>query len=279
MMIHLDGRLVAAAKARIDPADRGLTLGDGLFETLRAGADGIARLDAHLRRLRHGARVLGIPVPISDDDLARAFRQTLDANGLGDGVVRMTLTRGPGGRGVAPPAQPRPTLMITAQPLPEDANRPLDAVIATVTRRNEHSPLARVKSLNYLDNILARREAQERGADDAILLNTAGRLAETTVANLFVVIDGRAVTPPVAEGALPGTMRGAVIAAGADERPLAAGDLARASEAFVTNSLGLRGLTSVDGTAIGDGRSGPVLDRLREIVESRENAYRDTPMK
>jgi len=125
-----------------------------------------------------------------------------------------------------------------------------------VTRRNEHSPLARVKSLNYLDNILARREAAENGADDAILLNTRGRVAETTIANLFALIDGRVVTPSVAEGALPGIARGLILERlEVAERPLTLAELRRAGEIVLTNSLGVRPVVAVDGVPLtgGDG--------------------------
>ena len=265
MLIHLNGALVSAAEARVDPADRGLALGDGLFETIRARGGRPLRLAAHCARLRAGAEVLDLPVPISDEALGRALEETLKANAVTDGVLRLTLTRGPGPRGLLPPPQPRPTLLITAA-AEASSPSPIRAVIATKTRRNEHSPLSRCKCINYLDNILARLEAAKRGADDALLLNTAGRLAGTTMANLFLVIDGVVVTPPVADGALPGVIRAEVLAAaGAEERSLKPEDLASASEAFITNCLGIRAVVSVDGAPIGDGRPGPVFEKFRAI--------------
>ena len=265
MLIHLNGALVSAAEARVDPADRGLTLGDGLFETIRARGGRPLRLAAHCARLRAGADVLDLPVPVSDEALGRALEETLEANAVTDGVLRLTLTRGPGPRGLLPPPQPRPTLLITAA-TEASSPSPIRAVIATKTRRNEHSPLSRCKCINYLDNILARLEAAKRGADDALLLNTAGRLAGTTMANLFLVIDGVVVTPPVADGALPGVIRAEVLAAaGAEERSLKPEDLASASEAFITNCLGIRAVVSVDGAPIGDGRPGPVFEKFRAI--------------
>ena len=265
MLIHLNGALVSAAEARVDPADRGLALGDGLFETIRARGGRPLRLAAHCARLRAGAEVLDLPVPISDEALGRALEETLKANAVTDGVLRLTLTRGPGPRGLLPPPQPRPTLRITAA-AEASSPYPIRAVIATTTRRNEHSPLSRCKCINYRDNILARLEAAKRGANDALLLNTAGRLAGTTMANLFLVIDGVVVTPPVADGALPGVIRAEVLAAaGAEERSLKPEDLASASEAFITNCLGIRAVVSVDGAPIGDGRPGPVFEKFRAI--------------
>ncbi len=249
MMLWLDGRLVEREDARIDPADRGFTLGDGLFETIRAEAGCAAYLDRHLKRLKEGAQVLGIPLSWPDAAIEAALTALLAAEGLREAALRLTLTRGPGPRGIVPPAEPHPTLMITAGPLPPPAG-PARLVIATVTRRNEMSPLARLKTLNFLDNILARREAAERGADDAILLNTAGRVAEATAANLFVLKDGVWVTPPVEDGALPGIARGRLLEQGAVEASLEPADLARAAAAFLSNSLGLRPVAAIDGTPL-----------------------------
>jgi len=246
MMLWLDGRLVDRAEARIDPADRGFTLGDGLFETIRAEAGHAAYLDRHLKRLKEGAQMLGIPLGWPDAAIEAAIAALLAAEGLRDAALRLTLTRGPGPRGIVPPAEPQPTLMITAGPLPPPAG-PARLVIATITRRNEMSPLARLKTLNYLDNILARREAAERGADDAILLNTVGRVAEATAANLFVLRDGVWVTPPIEDGALPGIARGLLLEQGAVERSLEPADLATAEAAFLSNSLGLRPVAEIDG--------------------------------
>lgn len=248
MKVWLNGALGDAQAARIAPDDRGFTLGDGVFETLRAADGAIVRLDAHLARLRRGADLLSLPVP--QVDFGTALRETLAANGLSDGALRLTLTRGPAPRGVLPPANPTPTLLITAGPLPPAT--PVRLVIARITRRNEFSPLSGIKSLAYLDNILARQEAAARGADDALLLNTQGRVAETSTANLFVVVDGRVVTPPVADGALPGTLRAELLKHGALEAPVTPELLATAQEAFVTTSLGIRSVNALDGRALSD---------------------------
>jgi branched-chain amino acid aminotransferase len=264
--VWLDGRLVAAAEARIDPADRGFLLGDGLFETMRARAGAVLRLNAHLARLRAGVTVLRIaPLP-PDADIAAALDATLRANGLADAVLRLTVTRGPAGRGLPPPADARPTVLVTAAPPPASPD-PARVVIARTTRRNENSPLCAVKSLNRLDDVLARVDAAERGADDALLLNNAGRLVESTVANLFAVIGGELVTPPLSDGALPGTVRAALIAGhGVVERPLTEADFAAADEAFLTNALGLRPVIACDGRPVGDGVPGPVARRLSDVL-------------
>lgn len=244
MKLWLGTGIVAQEAAAISPLDRGFTLGDGLFETVRVASGTVLRVEAHLARLAAGARVLGLPLPALD--LADALAATAAANALTDGALRLTLTRGVGPRGVLPPAAPVPTLVITAAPLPPPA-APARLVIVERTRRNEFSPLAQVKSLNYLDNILARQEAAARGADDGVLLNTRGEVAETSIANLFAVLDGALVTPPLAAGVLPGIMRAAVLAQGAAERPLTVADLARAEEIVLTSALGIRSVAALEG--------------------------------
>ncbi len=261
-MIYLNGKLLPPAAARIDPSDRGFTLGDGVFETLRAHGGKIACLVAHLDRLRNAAETLRIPLPITTEEMAAALDETLAANGLGggDAALRVTLTRGPGPRGIQPPENPSPTLMITAAPAAEARRRGIHASLVEV-RRNEHSPLARLKTLNYLENILARQEVDSRGAEEALLRNLAGNLAEASAANLFLVIDGIACTPPLADGPLPGITRALVLARHlpAVERTLSPEDIGKAEEAFLTNSLiGVQPLIAVDDNTIGDGKIGPV---------------------
>lgn len=248
MKVWLNGTLQDAEAARIAPTDRGFTLGDGLFETIKARDGAPLRLEAHLARLRRGAGFLALPVPRID--FAAALSETLAANGLSDGVLRLTLSRGPAPRGVLPPKEPEPSLLITAGSLPPDG--PVRLVVARVTRRNEFSPLCGIKSLNYLDNILARQEAAGRGADDALILNTQGRIAETSMANVFVVKDGALVTPPLKDGALPGILRAELLKLGAIEQPLVPGDLARVKEMFLTTSLGIRSVDEVEARPLGD---------------------------
>lgn len=260
MKLWLGTGLVAQEDAHLSPFDRGFTLGDGLFETMRVRQGAVLRLKAHLARLATGAGVLGLPLPALD--LAAALAATAEANALTEGALRLTLSRGTGPRGVLPPAEPNPTLVITATPLPAPAP-PARLVIAQGTRRNDRSPLAQVKSLNYLDNILARQEAARRGADDAVLLNTRERVAETSIANLFAVIGGDLLTPPLSEGVLPGIMRAAVLADGAGERPLTAEDLSRADEIFLTSALGIRSVAALEGHEV-TGRA--VAEKLRARI-------------
>jgi branched-chain amino acid aminotransferase len=267
MIVFINGDLVASEEVHIDPWDRGLTLGDGLFETVRVHQGVAQRVFAHLKRLNHGADVLDIPLGISDEDLVHAIAMVIRENAIEEGTARLTVTRGVGPRGIAPPEQPTPTIIITAESLKEQNAEPVQAIIATCTRRNEHSPLAGLKTLNYLDNILARREALNVGAHDALLLNTIGAVAEATTANLFVAIEGQILTPPLKDGALQGIMRADVMAAtGATEQSLAPHAFGQISEAFLTNSLGIAPLIQVDDQVIGNGEPGPVCIRLQAMV-------------
>ena len=262
MIVSVNGVLADSKTARIDPADRGFTLGDGVFEIIVVRKNAVRHLAAHLARLTRGAAVLGIPMPGNIQEIAHMIGAAVTANALTDAVVRVILSRGPGGLEIAPPAHPTPTLVITVSPLPPPAE-PARVIIATVTRRNEHSPLARIKPLNYLDNILARREAAAAGGDDALLLNTAGRVAESTAANVFVLVDGYMLTPPVEDGALPGIIRAeAIKLARAEERSVTVEMIARASEVFLTNALGVQPVTHIDGKPIGDGEAGLITQLL-----------------
>lgn len=271
-MLYLDGHLVEPEQARIDPRDRGFLLGDGLFETIRAERGRLPLLERHLDRLEAGIATLGIPLPEPRDAIAAASLEVLEANRLTNhsAAVRLTLSRGRGPRGLVPPPEPEPTLLITAAPLVEQVPAPGRVVISTL-RRNEHSPLSRIKSLNYLDGVLALREAKERGADDAILCNTAGRLACASAANLFIVRGGALLTPGVGEGVLPGVTRALLlqlareIGSSAEEAALPTSALEGAEEAFLSNSLiGVRPLVAVDGLPVAGGAPGPLARRLGE---------------
>jgi branched-chain amino acid aminotransferase len=267
MTAYVNGEFVDDQEASIPVTDRGFTLGDGLFETMRVDAGAILRLRAHLQRLRNGACILELSLPVDDAALTAALMETLAANGLRNGVLRLTLTRGSASRGLVAPSDTEPTLVIIANDLPP-APVAARAIVAQQTRRNEFSPLSQCKSLDYLDNIIARQEAERAGANEALLLNTKGRLAEATISNLFLVVDGKMITPPLSDGALPGVMRATVIDhIECTDQSIFPDIFNRASEAFLTNSLGIRPLLSVDGETIGDGKPGTVTQQLQNELD------------
>ena len=270
-MIYLNGRIQPPDQVQIDPSDRGLLLGDGLFETLRCRDGAPEFLSDHLARLAAGAEKLGIPLAQDPETLASDITALLAANGLDRDLaaLRITLTRGSGPRGLVPPTAPSPNLLMTVAP-GSSGSAPARVKIAAI-RRNEHSPLSQLKSLNYLDAVLARQDAADSGADEAILLNTAGRLACASVANIFLVRGRSLLTPPPSEGVLSGIARAQILKLVPDlglspiEVPLERHQLTTCDEAFLTNSLiGVRPVVQVDQAALGSGQTGPVTERVSE---------------
>lgn len=254
-MLRLNGAPVDGAAAPFDLADRGLTLGDGLFETIAVFGGRPAALGAHLDRLSAAAAEIRLPV---DRAFCEAEVKALAADaGEGDCIVRLTVTRGAGARGLAIPDDGAATVIAASSPYPA-AMRFTPIRLATVSvRRNPTSFASCAKTLSYLDGVLAFDEAKRAGADDALMLNTAGRVASTAMANLFAVIGDELVTPPVSEGVLPGIVRGMVLAMAPDmglkpfERPLTGRELMNADAAFATNSVRLiMAVTAIDGRDI-----------------------------
>lgn len=229
--------------------DRGLTLGDGLFETLLAVDGALSHAQLHFQRMAGSAAALGLPPPPVPERLEAAARATLARNGLDQGraAVRLTLTAGRSARGLARDPGAAARLLITAGPAPE-AGRPVR--LATVpVRRNPASPASRHKTLSYIDGVMALNEAAARGADEAVMFNTRGRLASAAAANLVFRIGGEVVTPPLSEGILAGVTRTRLLAAlpGLVERRVTRAE-ARAAEGLVlTNALrGVRAALSWD---------------------------------
>jgi branched-chain amino acid aminotransferase len=278
MIVWLNGALTPTDEARIDPRDRGFLLGDGLFETLPAVSGRLFHLADHRARMVRGAELLGLPIPPATAELEDAALTVLAANGLAHdhAALRITYTRGTGPRGLLPPDEPAPTLLISATPAQPIA-APATAVV-TAQRRNHLAPTSRIKCLGYLDNILARREADQAGANEGLMINGDGDLACASAANLFAVEDGVLLTPAIDHGALPGVTREVVLALAAAngieavEAAVSPKRLASATEAFLTNSLiGVRPLVAVNGVTFGDGTPGPLTRILEEAyVETLE---------
>jgi branched-chain amino acid aminotransferase len=245
-MIWLNGRLVPREQAHIDIADRGLLLGDGLFETLRAYGGHVFKLEDHLGRLARGAAELGIPLPLDVPDIAAAVHETLEAHHLdaASAALRVTLTRGPSQRGLLPPEDPNPNLIISVSAYhPTASDEGFSVITSKRARRNEGSLTARLKTLQYLDNIVAQSEAAAEKAEEALLLNNKNAIACGARSNVFAVIKGTLLTPAIEEGALPGITRATILhlarelSVQASEARITHGDLAKAEEAFLTNSL------------------------------------------
>ncbi len=277
----LNGALLPLGAARIAPSDRGWTLADGCFETLRATDGGALWLDQHRARLGAGLAVLGIDAP-DLGDLPAAIARLLAAHGATAGVVRLQVSRGPSAeRGLAPPASSQPTTLLTFAPVVPFPAAPSErrAIIAATTRRNEWSPLSGIKALaSYPDLQIALAEARQHGADEALLRNTAGDLVCGTVANLWLVRGRTLHTPTLDCGATPGVVRRNLIAAAAtlglavSERRIQPVELWDADEVLLTNVVrGAQAVVAVDGRPIGSGAAGPVarqaLGWIRECAE------------
>jgi branched-subunit amino acid aminotransferase/4-amino-4-deoxychorismate lyase len=273
--LYLNGSLVQSDEAAISALDRAVFHGRALVETFAARDGRVSRLEAHYRRLCDSAPVLGLAVPLTLAALESAVAAVLDRNSVTDARLRLTLTAGPGDGAPG-------SVTLTDQPLtdypPEQYERGMHATVAAV-RRNETSPLSRIKcAAGLLDGLLAREAARAAGFDEAIMLNTRGLVAEATVANVFIVKGNRLLTPTLESGALPGVTRAAVLALARDsgldptETEVSLDDLRTADEAFLTNAvMGVMPLTRLDGAAIGDGCVGGATERAANglVGESR----------
>jgi branched-chain amino acid aminotransferase len=281
-IVYLNAKLLPRSQARISPFDHGFLYGYGLFETMRAYSGHIFRLSAHVERLTRSAAQLSIP--LSASELKKACYDTLKANKLSDARIRLTVSMGEGEATPDPPKRPRPTVLIIATnytpPSDKVYRRGYRAIVASM-RQNSQSPISRLKTSNYLNSILARKEAKEKGADEAILLNDKGFLSEGSASNIFVVSKGKLITPNEESGCLPGITRRVVIELATalsirvTERQIRLEELLNADEAFFTSSLiEMMPLTKVDGKTIGSGTRGRVSERLMSAY--KELVLRET---
>lgn len=232
-----------------------ITLGHGVFDTLLIREGVPVHGAAHMDRLIRHARIFGIEPPLTPDALlTRVINRVIQGQATtGLWRLRTILSAGEAPPGLAPAPDPRPTLRMTLAPAPDPRSlAPVSLIVAQTTRRNEFSPLSRIKSTNYGDAFLAAAEARTRGATDALLLNTQGRIACASAGNLFALLeDGTLVTPPCAEGAMDGIIRERLLTQGAMQRPLSPEDLTRARGLYVTNSLtGMRPAVSLSGHVV-----------------------------
>lgn len=279
----LGGEILPAAEARVPCLDRGFQYGDGVFETLRAEGGAAFFVAAHLARLRSGLEALGINCPGACEDAHEGVRAILGKLGPGAATVKIVVTRGVGPAGPGVVGDFRPSVLVTGRADAADRPAGMRAVVSHVVR-NERSPLSRVKSLNYLEMVLARAGARAAGADEGVLLNTAGRVAEASAANVFAVCGCRILTPAVDEGCLPGIVRAEALrlapglGIGAEEGRLTLEALRSADEAFLTNSrIGIVALVDLDGAPLAGGRPGKVTERLRAAFREAELASREDP--
>lgn len=273
MEIYLDGNWCSRESAKVSVFDHGLLYGDGIFEGIRAYNRRIFRLDAHLDRLYESARALALTIPLSQAEMAEVVKETVRRNRREDAYIRLVVTRGEGALGIDPSSCPRGSVIVIVDEVRVYAKELYDRgirVITSAVRQVSHESVdPRIKSLNYLKNILAKIDARNAGAEEAIMLNQDGFVAECTADNIFAVRGGTLLTPAPQDGALEGITRGTVLELAGEagirsaEARLTRFDLYNADECFVTGTgAELMRVREIDGRPIGTGRPSNVLETL-----------------
>ena len=277
--IYIDGKFYSEANAKVSVFDHGLLYGDGIFEGIRFYNGRVFRLEEHLERLWDSARSICLEIPMSMREMSEALLETVRQNDLREGYIRLVVSRGVGDLGLNPVRCKRPSvIIITAQITlySETVYRNGLSVVTCATRRTNPSALnPAVKSLNYLNNVMARIEANLAGADEALMLNDAGNVAECTADNVFVIKRGQIFTPPIVAGALRGITRSVVFEIAAElgikitDTDITRHDVFIADECFLTGTAAeVIPVVKADGRVIGNGKPGPISTRM--IARFRE---------
>jgi branched-chain amino acid aminotransferase len=273
MKIYLDGQFYDKENAKISVFDHGLLYGDGVFEGIRFYNGRVFRLEEHIERLFCSAQAICLTIPLDRASMTEAVLETIRQNDLRDGYVRLVVTRGSGDLGLNPALCPKATVFIIASKItlyPEEMYRDGLTVATCATRRIPHGALSpMVKSLNYLNNVLAKIEAQQSGAGEGLMLNEQGYVAECTGDNIFIVKNGAILTPPISSGALAGITREVVFEM-AEEAGIAISepemtryDIYTADECFLTGTAAeIIAVVKLDTRVIGSGKPGPITARL-----------------
>lgn len=275
LKIWLNGQLVEHNEAKVSVFDHGLLYGDGVFEGIRSYGGKVFRLEAHVRRLFDSARGLRLAIPMTPAEVAEAIVTTVKANNLTDSYIRVVVTRGVGTLGLDPNRCEKPTVFIITDKIalypPELYANGLEIVTAATMRNHPNAVNPRLKSLNYLNNILAKIEAIDAGTLEAVMLNHLGYVAECTGDNIFIIRDGRLFTPPIAAGILEGITRDEILAIARDfkievrEENITRQDLYVADECFLTGTAAeVIPVVRIDKREVGSGKPGPVTKRLAE---------------
>jgi branched-chain amino acid aminotransferase len=273
LQVHINGQLFAKDDAKISVYDHGLLYGDGVFEGIRSYGGKVFRLAEHLDRLWFSAKAILLEMPISKPQMAQAIEDTLAVNGIRDGYIRVVVTRGAGTLGLDPNRCSQPQVIIITDKIQlypkEYYEQGLEIVTVSVMRNHPAAVSPRIKSLNYLNNILAKIEGLKAGCIEALMLNHKGEVAECTGDNVFLVRGGRLLTPPIDAGILEGITRDAVIelarGAGVEvlETAITKHDVYIAEECFLTGTAAeVVPVVKVDSRPIGDGKPGPVTRDL-----------------
>src|SRR6056297_4035637 len=281
LKVNINGQLFDKEDAKISVYDHGLLYGDGVFEGMRTYAGKVFRLQQHLDRLNESARAIGLQLPITLEQLAEDTRATVAKNGIQDGYIRLVVTRGAGPLGLDPFVCSNPQVIIIADSItlyPDSYYQDgLELVTASTIRNHPAALSPRIKSLNYLNNIMAKMEGLRAGCVEALMLNHKGEVAECTGDNLFILRRGRLLTPPIDAGILEGITRNAVLELAQEagivtaEIPFTRHDIFISDECFLTGSAAeVVPVVRLDGRPLGTGKPGPItlqlMQRFHELV-------------
>ena len=277
--IYLDGKIVPEEEAKISVFDHGLLYGDGVFEGIRVYSGNVFLKNEHIDRLYKGAKVIRLEIPISPEEMIEATEQTVAANNIVDGYIRLVVTRGAGSLGLDIRKTSNPQVIIIADSITlypqEHYDNGLDLITASTIRNHPQALNPRIKSLNYLNNILAKIEATDAGLIEALMLNHKGEVSECTGDNIFIVKDGELQTPPTDAGILEGVTRNAVIKLAKDagiptvERNMTRHDIYIADECFLTGTAAeVIPAVTLDKRPIGDGKPGPITKQLLGLFQT-----------
>jgi branched-chain amino acid aminotransferase len=284
MLIYVDGKLLPKDEAKISVFDHGFLYGDGVFEGMRVYDGNVFRLKEHMDRLYESARTIALEIPMSPQELTQVTLDTVAANGLRDVYIRLIVSRGTGDLGIDPAKCKKATVVIIVDKItlfPAEYYEKGTSIITSAVRRIPPQCLdPRIKSLNYLNNIMAKLDAKRAGVPEAVMLNLNGRVAECTADNVFVVKNGRMLTPDLLEGALGGVTRECVMELGeklglrVTEGKLGLHDLYNADECFLTGTgAEIVPVISIDGRKIGTGEPGKVTKQI--LAAYRELRVKD----
>ncbi len=285
LKVYLDGQFVEKTDAKVNVFDHGLLYGDGVFEGIRSYNGRVFEMDAHIRRLYDSAKGIRLEIPLSPEQMAEAIEETLRTNNLTDAYIRVLVTRGVGNLGLSPLKTSNPSVIIITDQIElypaELYENGLEIVTCSTVRNHPNALPVRIKSLNYLNNILAKIEALDAGVQEAIMLNPEGFVAECTGDNIFVVHKGELYTPPTSAGILEGITRNVVIRSARKldivtvEKDLTRYDIYTADECFLTGTAAeVIPVTKVDRRTIGSGQAGPVTKRLLQEFHDRTRNHR-----
>ncbi len=282
-LVYIDGELVPKSQAKISVFDHGFLYGDGVFESIMV-FNGVAfKLKEHIDRLYDSAKAICLDIPMSKEEMIKTIVETVRVNGFKDAYIRVLVTRGVGDLGLDPRKCPKPTVIIMVDKIKlfrdEAWSQGVTAIISSIRRDRIDATTHEIKSMNYLNSILAKLEANAVGADEAIMLDERGFVSEGATDNIFIVKNGVIYTPPRSSGILPGITRNRVMKLAEElgykviEKDITPAELLTADEVFLTGTAaGIVPVVKIAGRVIGDGKPGPITRRLMEkFKEIRED--------